>query len=46
MIPLFIALAVACLAFWKVAVKILAAVALILIVSGVVMVIQDMQHIK
>jgi hypothetical protein len=46
MIPLFIALAVACLAFWKVAVKILAAVALFLIVSGVVMVIQDMQHIK
>jgi hypothetical protein len=46
MIPLFIALAVACLAFWKVAVKILAAVALFLIVSGVVMVIQDMQHVK
>jgi len=46
MIPLFIALAVACLAFWKVAVKILAAVALFLIVSGVVLVIQDMQHIK
>jgi hypothetical protein len=46
MIPLFIALAVACLAFWKVAVKVLAAVALFLIVSGVVMVIQDMQHIK
>ena len=46
MIPLFIALAVACLAFWEVAVKVLAAVALFLIVSGVVMVIQDMQHIK
>ena len=46
MIPLFIALAVACVAFWKVAAKILAAVALFLIVSGVVMVIQDMQHIK
>ena len=46
MIPLFIALAVACVAFWKVAWKILAAVALFLIVSGVVMVIQDMQHIK
>jgi hypothetical protein len=46
MIPLFIALAVACVAFCKVAVKLLAAVALFLLVSGVVMVIQDMQHIK
>jgi hypothetical protein len=46
MIPLFIALAVACVAFWRVAVKILAAVALFLLVSGVVMVIQDMHHIR
>ena len=44
MIPLLIALAVACVAFWKVAVKILAIVALFLLVSGVVMFIQDMHH--
>jgi len=46
MIPLFIALAVACVAFRKVAVKLLAAVALFLLVSGVVMVIQDMHHLR
>jgi hypothetical protein len=46
MIPLFIALAVACVAYWKVAAKILAAVALFLLVSGVVMVIQDMHHLR
>jgi hypothetical protein len=46
MIPLFIALAVACVAFWRVAAKILAAIALFLLVSGIVMVIQDMHHIR
>jgi hypothetical protein len=46
MIPLFIALAVACIAFWKVAVKLLAALAIFLVVSGVVMVIQDMHHLR
>ncbi len=46
MIPLFIALAVACIAFWKVAVKLLALVAIFLVVSGVVMVIQDMHHLR
>jgi hypothetical protein len=46
MIPLFIALAVACIAFWKVAVKLLAAAAIFLVVSGVVMVIQDMHHLR
>ena len=46
MIALFIAIAVACVAFWRVAAKILAAVALFLLVSGVVMVIQDMHHIR
>ncbi len=46
MIPLFIALAVACIAFWKVAVKLLAAVAVFLVVTGVVMVIQDMHHLR
>ena len=46
MIPFFIALAVACVAFWRVAIKIIAVVALFLLVSGVVMVIQDMHHLR
>jgi hypothetical protein len=45
MIPLLIAIAVACIAFWKVAVRLLAAVALFLIVSGIVLVVQDMHHL-
>lgn len=45
MIPLLIAIAVACVAFWRVALKLLVAVALFLIVSGIVMVIQDMHHV-
>jgi hypothetical protein len=46
MIPFFIALAVACVAFWRVAIKIMAVVALFLLVSGVVMVVQDMHHLR
>ena len=46
MLPLYIALAVACVAFWKVAWKILAAAALFLFVSGVIMVIQDLHHLR
>ena len=46
MIPFFIALAVACVAFWRVAIKIMAIVALFLLVSGVVMVVQDMHHLR
>jgi hypothetical protein len=46
MIPFFIALAVAFVAFWRVAIKLLAVVALFLLVSGVVMVIQDMHHLR
>jgi hypothetical protein len=46
MIPFFIALAVACIAFWRVAIKLLVAVAIFLLVSGVVMVIQDLHHIR
>jgi hypothetical protein len=46
MIPFFIALAVACIAFWRVAIKLIAIVALFLLVSGVVMVIQDMHHLR
>jgi hypothetical protein len=45
MIPLFIAIVVACVAFWRVAAKILVAVALFLLVSGIVMVVQDLHHI-
>jgi hypothetical protein len=45
MIPFFIAIIVACVAFWKVAAKLLVAVALFLLVSGVVMVVQDLHHI-
>jgi hypothetical protein len=46
MIPFFIALAVACVAFWRVAIKLMAVVALFLLVSGVVMVVQDMHHLR
>jgi len=46
MLSFYIALAVACVAFWRVAWKLLAAVAIFLLVSGVVMVIQDLHHIK
>ena len=46
MIPFFIALAIACVAFWRVAIKIVAVVALFLLVSGVVMVVQDMHHLR
>jgi hypothetical protein len=46
MLPFFIALAIACVAFWRVALKILVAVAIFLVVSGVVMVIQDLHHLK
>jgi len=46
MILFLIALAVAFVAFWRVAIKIVAVVALFLVVSGVVMVIQDMHHLR
>jgi Protein of unknown function (DUF1676) len=46
MTPLLIALAIACVAFWRAALKILAIVAVFLIVSGIALVIQDMHHIK
>ncbi len=46
MIPFLIALAVACVAFWKVAVRILAIVVIFLVVSGVIMVIQDLHHMR
>ena len=46
MIPFFIALAVACLAFWRVAIKILAVVALFLLVSGVILVVQDLHRLR
>ena len=46
MTPLLIALAIACVAFWRVALRILVIVAVFLIVSGIVLVIQDMQHVK
>jgi Na+/glutamate symporter len=46
MLPFFIALAVASVAFWRVALKILVAVAMFLVVSGVVMIIQDLHHLR
>jgi hypothetical protein len=46
MIPFLIALAVACVAFWKIAAKILAAVVIFLVVSGVILVIQDLHHMR
>lgn len=45
MMPFFIALAIACVVFWRAALKILVIIALFLLGSGVVMVIQDMHHV-
>jgi hypothetical protein len=45
MTPFFIALAVASLAFWRAAIKILAVVALFLLASGVVTVVHYMHHL-
>lgn len=44
MIPLLIAIAVACIAFWKVAWKLLAMAAIFTLVLGVVMVVQYLHH--
>jgi len=46
MFPFLIALAVACVAFWKLAVRILAIVVIFLVVSGVIVVIQDLHRMK
>lgn len=45
MLPFIIALAIACVAFWRAALRILVIVMLFLLASGVVMVIQDMHHV-
>jgi hypothetical protein len=45
MILILLALAVACVVFWRVALKLLAILAIALIVMGVVMVIQDLHHV-
>jgi predicted MarR family transcription regulator len=46
MIPFLVALAVACAAFWKAAVRILAAVVIFLVISGTVTVIQALHHLR
>ena len=46
MIPFLIALAVACVAFWKVALRILAIAVIFLVIWGVIMVIQDLHHMR
>lgn len=46
MTPFFIALAVASVAFWRAAIKILAVVALFLLASGMVTVVHYMHHIR
>jgi len=46
MSPFLIALAVACVAFWKVALKILGIVVIFLIITGTIMVIQDLHHAR
>jgi|GraSoiStandDraft_41_1057321.scaffolds.fasta_scaffold500314_1 hypothetical protein len=46
MTPFFIALAVASVAFWRAAIKILAAVALFLLASGVVTVVHYMHQLR
>ncbi len=44
MIPLLIAIAVACIAFWKIAWKLLAISVIFMLVVGVVMVAQYLHH--
>jgi hypothetical protein len=46
MIPFLIALAIAFVAFWKVALRILAIVVIFLVISGTIMVIQDLHHMR
>ena len=45
MIPLIIALAIACVTFWRLAVKLLVIAAVFLLISGIILVIQDLHHI-
>jgi hypothetical protein len=45
-IPFLMALAIACVAFWRVAVKIIAIAAVFLLVSGIIQVIQYLHYIK
>jgi hypothetical protein len=44
MTPLMIALAIACVVFWRLAVRILAIVAVFLLITGLVVVIQYLHH--
>ena len=44
MLPLLIAIAVACIAFWKVAWKLLAITVIFVLVMGVVMIAQYLHH--
>jgi hypothetical protein len=45
MLPFYIALAIGCVAFWRVALKLLMIVAVFLLIYGIVMVVQDVQHV-
>jgi hypothetical protein len=44
MTPVLIALAIACVVFWRLAARILAIVAVFLLVTGIAVVIQYLQH--
>lgn len=46
MILFLIALAAASVAFWKAAVKILVVMIIFLVISGAIMVIQDLHHVR
>lgn len=46
MFPFLIAIAVACVAFWKLAVRVLAIAVIFLVVSGVIVVIQDLHRMR
>lgn len=45
MTPLIIALAIACVLFWRLALKLLAIVAVFLLITGIVLVVDDLHHI-
>jgi hypothetical protein len=46
MTPFFLALAVACVVFWRVALRILVIGTVFLVISGGILVLQDLHHIR
>ena len=43
---IYIALGVICVAFWRIVVKILVVLAIFLLITGIIVIIQDMHHLR